>query len=94
MRVLLNDTSIAAIVTENGDRHIFFQDYVGAICHALRRASSNTWATFDLSISLKANVAKMHTPLAVIPFGDSISKNYSLIGFDNNIISFNYGLST
>lgn len=36
----------------------------------------------------------MHTPLAVIPFGDSISKNYSLIGFDNNIISFNYGLST
>lgn len=36
----------------------------------------------------------MHTPLAVIPFGDSISKNYSLIGFDNNIISSNYGLST
>lgn len=94
MRVLLNDTSIAAIVTENGDRHIFFQDYVGAIRHALRPASSNTWATAHLPIPLKANVAKMHTPLAVIPYGDSVSINYSLIGFDNNLISFNYGLST
>lgn len=94
MHALLNDTSIAAIVTERGDRHIFFQDYVGAIRHAMRRVSSNTWATADLPIPLKANVAKMHTPLAVIPYGDSVSKNYSLIGFDNNILSFNCGLST
>lgn len=75
MPALLNDTSIAAIVTENGDRHIFFQDCVGAIRHALRRASSNTWATADLPIPLKSKVAKMHTPLAVIPYGDDVSKN-------------------
>lgn len=94
MQVLLNDTSIAAIVTENGDRHIFFQDYFGAIRHALRRASSNTWATTNLPIPMKANVAKMQTPLAVIPYGDDVSKNKSFIGFANSIISFNCGLST
>ena len=59
---ILNDTSLAALVLANGDRHLFFQDNTGLIRRAVRTASNNQWSTSP-TLSVDSN-AKNHTPLA------------------------------
>ena len=59
---ILNDTSLAALILANGDRHLFFQDNTGLIRRAVRTASNNQWSTSP-TLSVDSN-AKNHTPLA------------------------------
>ena len=63
---ILNDTSLAAAILPNGDRHLYFQDSTGRIRYLIRTASTDQWNTSpDLNISASA---KNHTPLAVTAF--------------------------
>lgn len=63
MQFILNDTSLAAALVTNGDRHLFFQDNIGIVRRAVRIASTGQWNT---SPHLNAtDSAKNHTPLAV-----------------------------
>ena len=63
---ILNDTSLAAVILPNGDRHLYFQDSTGRIRYVIRTASTNQWNTSpDSNISASA---KNHTPLAVTAF--------------------------
>ena len=66
---ILNDTSLAAAVLPNNDRHLYFQDSTGRIRYLSRTASHSQWSTSpDSSISASA---KNHTPLAVTAFRPS-----------------------
>ena len=59
---ILNDTSLAALFLDSGDRQLFFQDNNGSIRRASRTASDEPWVIsshFNLSAS-----SKKHTPLA------------------------------
>ena len=40
---ILNDTSLAAVTTAEGNRHIFFQDINGSLRHNVYDQSSNKW---------------------------------------------------
>ena len=65
-RHILNDTSLAAVILPNNDRHLYFQDSTGHIRYVIRTASTNQWSTSpDSNISASA---KNHTPLAVTAF--------------------------
>ncbi|KAM0800348.1 hypothetical protein BDR22DRAFT_972912 [Usnea florida] len=71
---ILNDTSLAAVVLSNGDRHLFFQDNTGLIRRAVRVYSDGQWNTgrnlnaSDFKLSAKP---KKYTPLtATGPTGD------------------------
>lgn len=63
---ILNDTSLAAVVLPNNDRHLYFQDSTGRIRSVIYTASTNQWNTSPDS-NISAN-AKKHTPLAVTAF--------------------------
>ena len=63
---ILNDTSLAAVILPNNDRHLYFQDGTGRIRYAIRTASNNLWNTSPDSNSNAS--AKNHTPLAVTAF--------------------------
>lgn len=60
---MLNDTSIAAAITLNGDRNLFFQDHTGAIRHVTREASRGTWIVLGSPVP---SGARLHTPLAIV----------------------------
>ena len=63
---ILNDTSLAAAILPNNDRHLYFQDSIGRIRYVIRTASTNQW-----NLSPDSNIttsAKDHTPLAVTAF--------------------------
>ena len=63
---ILNDTSLAAAILPNGDRHLYFQDSTGRVRYIIRTALTNQWNTSpDSNISASA---KNHTPLAVTAF--------------------------
>ena len=63
---ILNDTSLAAAILPNNDRHLYFQDSTGRIRYVIRTASTNQWNTGpDSNIGASA---KNHTPLAVTAF--------------------------
>ena len=63
---ILNDTSLAAAILPNNDRHLYFQDSTGRIRYVIRTASTNQW---DLSPDSNITASpKNHTPLAVTAF--------------------------
>ena len=63
---ILNDTSLAAVILPNNDRHLYFQDSTGRIRYVIRTASTNQWNTSpDSNITASA---KIHTPLAATAF--------------------------
>ena len=60
---ILNDTSLAAVLADDGDRHLFFQDNTGLIRRAVRVESNGQWTT-SLNLNASANpYPKRHTPL-------------------------------
>lgn len=66
---ILDDTSLAAAILPNNDRHLYFQDSTGRIRYVIRTASTNQWSlSSDSNISASA---KNHTPLAVTAFNPS-----------------------
>lgn len=68
---ILDDTSLAAISSSDGNRYLFFQDPTGLIRSVVR--TDNQWST-NLNLATGLN-AKNYTPLA------AIAANYSNIGF-------------
>ena len=65
----LSDTTLAVVESNNGDRHLFFQERSGNIRQGIYSASTQKWsAAFDLVV---ATDAKNHTPIAAtrFPFG-------------------------
>ena len=66
---ILNDTSLAALVLSDGDRHLFFQDNNGLIRRVIRSASENQWA-IDPSRNLSSS-PKSNTPLAATAYSDT-----------------------
>ncbi len=70
---VLNDTSLAAVILANGDRHLYFQDNTGLIRYAVHTASINQWDTRPhLNVSL--STPKNRTPLAVTATGPQVSE--------------------
>ena len=63
---ILNDTSLAAVILPNNDRHLYFQDGTGRIRYVICTASNNQWNTSPDSNSNAS--AKNYTPLAVTAF--------------------------
>lgn len=63
---ILNDTSLAAVILPNNDRHLYFQDSTGRIRYVIRTASNSQWNS-GLDSNITAS-AKNHTPLAVTAF--------------------------
>ena len=66
---ILDDTSLAALIIPNGDRHLFFQDNNGSIRHAIRTGSDKQW-TISPYLNLSAN-PKTHTPLAATVYNEA-----------------------
>ena len=65
-RYILNDTSLAAVILPNNDRHLYFQDSAGRIRSVILTELTDQWNTSpDSNISASA---KNHTPLAVTAF--------------------------
>ena len=60
---ILNDTSLAATVLANGDRHLFFQDPRGVIRRVIRTASATQWNLDQMNIPILD--ARSATPMAV-----------------------------
>ena len=61
---ILADTSIAALSTSTGDRHIFFQDCSGTVRQAIFVTSKAQWLS-SLAM-IVATDAKNHTPIAAL----------------------------
>lgn len=59
---LLNDTSVAVVALDKGDKRLFFQESSGSIREALYTSSTGQWVA-DVN-SVIASDAKKATPLA------------------------------
>ncbi|KAM0799383.1 hypothetical protein BDR22DRAFT_910741 [Usnea florida] len=81
---ILNDTSLAAIVLSDGDRHVFFQDSNGSIRHAIRSASENQW-TISISLNLSSR-PKNHTPLAANGYSSGFDSIGLLYVSENHVL--------
>ena len=60
---VLNDSSLAAMISANNSRHLFFQGPQGVIRRMIYRTNNNQWITDPGSIAISD--AKYLTPLAV-----------------------------
>ena len=60
---VLNDSSLAVIVSANNDRHLFFQGPQGNIRRMIYRTNNDQWIADPGSIAISD--AKLLTPLAV-----------------------------
>lgn len=94
--ILLNDTSIAATSAPNGNRHLFFQDYAGAIRHMIQYKNTELAKTWTMSLtSPLPSGAKLYTPLAasIVPFGEVIDLVMCFIAWILYWYDFWYSLS-
>ena len=78
----LNDTSLAAISENNGDRHLFFQDVNGTIRHVVFSQSLNAWSPTVEYIPTERQ-PRLHTPLAV-DFADGVPTYIVIFYADTN----------
>ena len=60
---IINDTSLAATILANGDRHLFFQDPQAVIRRVIRTASATEWILDQVPIPILD--ARNLTPMAV-----------------------------
>ena len=75
-RFILDDTSLAAISSSDGNRYLFFQDPTGLIRSVVR--TNNQWST-TLNLAPGLN-AKNYTPLA------ALADKSSLGGVDSQVV--------
>ena len=61
----LNDTSLASVLTSDGNRHLFFQDINGTLRHALYSAATNGWHT-NVDFLSTSPAPRHGTPIAVL----------------------------
>ena len=64
---ILDDTSLAAVTSFDGNRHVFFQDTNGSIRHTVYAQSAGSWATAPDLVSISSSPPRNHTPLSAIP---------------------------
>ena len=78
---ILSDTSLAALILSNGDRHLFFQNNTGHIERAVRSATNSQWSTnVFLPLNINTPSPKNLTPMALtVDEGNSESETEVLI---------------
>ena len=90
----LIDTSLAAIKSATGNRHVFFQDVNGSLCHIAFSASQNTWLP-SIDLVPTPTPPRKYTPIAVadIQTGSDNDVGVCLFYFDtsNSIVVAPYG---
>ena len=95
---ILNDTSLAAITTSDGNKHLFFQDLNGSIRHTSFDVSSKSWATSPQFVETEIAPRNL-TPLAVVEIEQSTSATQSptmevlYIAFNNTLMDVIYGFT-
>ena len=62
---VVNDSSLAAVITSDGVRHVFFQDTNGTIRQATRAVSSSSIWGSPLNVAV-ASDARRYTPMSAI----------------------------
>lgn len=62
---ILNDTSLAAVTSNDGNRHLFFQHFNGSLRHTVHDHAVNAW-TNNVDFVATPSVPQMHTPLAAV----------------------------
>ena len=66
---ILNDTSLAAVSTSDGNRHVFFQDASWNIRECVFTLSTGKWSA--LTSSVIATDAKHYTPMSTFQYPPS-----------------------
>ena len=64
---ILNDSSITAVTTVEGNKHIFFQDINGSLRHTVFSQFAKSWAD-EADFLSTATTPQNHTPIAAIEF--------------------------
>lgn len=82
MQTILNDTSLAAILLSNGDRHLFFQGPEGSIHRVIHAASASQWI-LDTTPVVTSD-ARHLTPMAAEGWNDPTDEVPLGIGHDDN----------
>lgn len=62
-RGILNDTSLATVITSDDNPHVFFQDYTGSLRHTVFSKSTNSWLD-DIDYVNTPKAPRVHTPIA------------------------------
>lgn len=62
---ILDDTSLAAVTTMDGNRHVFFQDINGSLRHTVFERSSEVWLN-DAEYIITSSQPRNLTPLAAV----------------------------
>ena len=74
---IINDSSLAATLATNGDRHLFFQAPQGTIRRLIYTATDNEWIPDPDPVAISD--AKMLTPMAVnTPAGNQVTFCYHM----------------
>ena len=76
---ILNDTSIATAIESNGDRHLLFQDPVGAIRQAIYSARLGRWIN-NPGVIVASN-ARNHSPLSAIIAGNQFATMAGIVSY-------------
>ena len=84
MQNILNDTSLAAMLLSNGDRHLFFQGFEGSIYRTILAASASQWI-LDTTPVVTSD-ARHLTPMAAEAWTseDPVDQVLLGIGHDDN----------
>ena len=88
----LNDTSVAALLADNGDRHLFFQDINGTIRHTVFSETLNDWSDAIIFIPTERQ-PRLHTPLAcewTAGYPPDPLANIFYVDTNNNLAAFEY----
>ena len=71
----MNDTSLSAIQDTEGNRHLFFQDLNGTLCHILFSKATNSWVEGVNFISSERPPRNL-TPISVVKAKETIIATY------------------
>ena len=88
----MNDTSLSAIQDADGNRHVFFQDLNGTLCHVLFSRATNRWAETVDFIPVERQPRNL-TPISVVTARTSLIATYFNIFYidtANTIAAFQY----
>ena len=91
---ILNDTSLAAALLTNGDRHLFFQGAEGSLRRVIHTAATSQWILDDTPIV--TSDARHLTPMAVhtqgAPEALQVGIEHDSEHDNNNVINSDYTL--
>ena len=79
----LNDTSLASVTTDDGNRHLFFQDINGTLRHVEFSHALNMWST-DSDLIHTKRPPRLYTPLTAISVVSPDAEAINIYYFDVN----------